>query len=159
MGTPLSSSPKGLIRLGDQRAPEHIYVARTQRAALDLYQQDGLPDRSLICRLEDDGLETDSAFADLVGRHPGAMVHVALDTGEDEWKAQAFEARLSAALRKVRAPGTGVTVRRSIPLELSPGGSHAVSTNLILNENSREQPRDSRTRQDPKAPSLRLIRS
>ena len=137
----------GLIQLGDRRSPKRIYVARTKTEALSLYQQDGQPDRALICGLGGDGPETGSALAHVVARHPDAAVHLAIDTRADEGEAQAFEAWVLAALRKVQAPKARVAVRRSVPLELFPDGSHVVLVKPVPNEKDRTRRRGERTRQ------------
>ncbi|GMA80252.1 hypothetical protein GCM10025880_67230 [Methylorubrum aminovorans] len=138
----------GLVQLGDRRAPERIYVARTKAEALSLYQQDGQPDRALICGLGGDGPEIGSALAHVVARHPDAAVHLAIGTRAGEEEAEAFEAWVLAALRKAQTPEARVTVRRSVPLELFPDGSHDVLVEPVPNEKGRTQRRSERTRQD-----------
>jgi hypothetical protein len=139
---------RGLIQLGDRRSPKRIYVARTKAEALSLYQQDGQPDRALICGLDGDGPETGSALAHVVARHPDAAVHLAIDTRADEGETQAFEAWILAVLRTVQAPKARVAVRRSVPLELFPDGSHVVLADPVPNEKDRTRRRSERTRQD-----------
>ena len=139
-GTPSPAGPNGLTQLGDRRAPKRIYVARTERAALGLYRQDGQPDHSLICALAD-GPETDTAFAEVVGRHPGAVVQVALGTDEDERTAEAFEVRVVAALGVVRAPRAQVTVRRTVPLDPAAMEQPAISADAISAELGRTRHR------------------
>jgi len=152
----------GLVQLGDRRAPKRIYVARTKVEALSLYQQDGQPDRALICGLGGDGPEIGSALAHVVARHPDAAVHLAIDTRADEEEAQAFEAWVLAALRKVQTPEARVTVRRSVPLELFPDGSHVVLVDPVSNEKDRTRRRIGRTRQDRgmehQVPPVHLVR-
>jgi hypothetical protein len=139
---PVPSSPTSLIQLGDRRAPERIYVGRTGREALGLYQQDELPDRTLLCVLRDDGPESDNALARIVARHPAAAVHLAIDERQDEEAAQAFEARILAALREVRAPEARVALRRSVPLEPSSSERHAVSAEPLLDHEGRKRRRE-----------------
>ena len=137
----------GLIQLGDRRSPKRIYVARTKTEALSLYQQDGQPDRALICGLGGATPETGSALAHVVARHPDAAVHLAIDARADEGEAQAFEAWVLAALRKVQTPEARVTVRRSAPLDLSPDGNHVVLVEPVPKEKDRTRRRSERTRQ------------
>jgi hypothetical protein len=146
-GTAVSmpSCPTGLIQLGDRRAPKRIYVGRTEREALGLYQQDALPDRTLLCVLGDDGPGSDNTLTRIVARHPAAAVHLAIDERQNEGAAQAFEARILAALRDVRAPEARVALRRSVPLELSPDGRHGVSIELISHDEGRSRRRGERT--------------
>ena len=138
----------GLVQLGDRHAPERIYVARTKAEALSLYQQDGQPDRALICGLGGDSPEIGSALAHVVAPHPDAAVHLAIDARADEGQARAFEAWILAALRKVQTPEARVTVRRSVPLELFPDEAHVVLVEPVPNEKGRTQRRSERTRQD-----------
>ena len=138
----------GSIQLGDRRSPKRIYVARTRTEALSLYQQDGQPDRALICVLGGDGPGIDSALAHVVARHPAADVHLAIDARADEGEAQAFEAWVLAALRKVQTPEARVTVRRSTLPELFSDGTHDVSADPISNEKDRKRQRRERTGQD-----------
>ena len=131
------AGPPGLIQLGDRRAPDRIYVARTARTALGLYQRDGLPDRALLCGIGDEAEETDSALAGLIARHSGATVQVAIDARVDEAEAEAFETRVRAALRKGRTREARATVRRSVPVELSFGEGHVVSVEPLSKEKGR----------------------
>jgi len=119
MAVSAPSAPTSLIQLGDRHTPERIYVGRTEREALGLYQQDELPDRTLLCILGDDGPKSNIALTRIVARHPTAAVHLAIDERQDERAAQAFEARILAALSDMRAPEARVTLRRSVPLEPS----------------------------------------
>ena len=128
IGMPESAGPAGLALLGDRRAPDRIYVARTVAVALGLYQQDGLPDRALLCGLGDGAEETDSALARLLARHTGATVQVAIDARADAWEGQALEAQVLAALRKVQSPEARVTVSRSVPLKIFPAAGHSRSS-------------------------------
>ena len=138
----------GLVELGDRRSPKRIYVARTKAEALSLYQQDGQPDRALICGLGGDGPETGSALAHVVGRHLDAAVHLAIDARADEGEAEAFEAWVLAALRQVHTPEARVTIRRSVPLEPSPNESHVVTADPVSEVRGRKRPRGERTGQD-----------
>ena len=134
--------PTGLIQLGDRRAPKRIYVGRTEREALGLYQQDELPDRSLLCVLGDDGPESDSALTRIVAQHPAAAVHLAIDERQDKGAAQAFEARVLAALREVQTPEAGLALRRSVPLEPSSSGGHTVPAEPLLDQKDRKRQRE-----------------
>lgn len=144
IGVPMPPGSMGLIQLGDLRAPERIYVGRTEREVLGLYQQDGRPDRTLLCGLGE-GLQEDRIFARIVAKHPAAAVHLAIEVGDDEGMAQAFEARILAALRGVNVPEARVEVRRSAPLEPSPIGRHDVLADPLSPDESRTQRRGRRT--------------
>lgn len=146
LGTPLPADPTGLTLLGDRRAPERIYVARTAAVALGLYQQDGLPDRVLLCGLGDGADETDSALARLLARHPDARVQVAIDDRADAWEGQALETRVLAALGKVQSPEARVTVSRSAPLKIFPAAGHAGSSDLPWDQKGRMRQREKPTR-------------
>lgn len=148
IGTPLPADPRGLTLLGDRRAPDRIYVARTAAVALGLYEQDGLPDRALLCGLGDEPDETDSSLARLIVQHPDARVQVAVDDREVGSEAEAFEARVLTALRKVRSREVRVTVHRSIPVELFPGESQAVSADPVSNKKDRARGPGERTGQE-----------
>jgi hypothetical protein len=138
----------GLIQLGDRRSPERIYVARTEIEALSLYQQDGQPDRALICGLGGGGPEIGSALAYVVARHPAAAVHLAIDVRADQEVARAFEEWVLATLRKVQTPEARVTVRRPVPLELAPDRSFVVPINPASEEKGSKQRRGARTGQE-----------
>lgn len=148
IGTPLPADPRGLTLLGDRRAPDRIYVARTAAVALGLYEQDGLPDRALLCGLGDEPDETDSSLARLIVQHPDARVQVAVDDREVGSEAEAFEARVLTALRKVRSREVRVTVHRSIPVELFPGESQAVSADPVSKKKDRARGPGERTGQE-----------
>jgi conjugative relaxase-like TrwC/TraI family protein len=138
----------GLIQLGDRRSPERIYVARTEIEALSLYQQDGQPDRALICGLGGGGSEIGSALAYVVARHPAAAVHLAIDVRADQEVARAFEEWVLATLRKVQTPEARVMVRRPVPLELAPDRSFVVPIDPASEEKGSKQRRGARTGQE-----------
>jgi len=142
MAVSAPSAPTSLIQLGDRHTPERIYVGRTEREALGLYQQDELPDRTLLCILGDDGPKSNIALTRIVARHPTAAVHLAIDERQDERAAQAFEARILAALSDMRAPEARVTLRRSVPLEPSSSGRPAASDEPFLDQAGRKRRRE-----------------
>jgi hypothetical protein len=137
-----------MTQLGDRHAPERIYVARTERAALGLYRQDGVPDRSLLCVLTDESPETDNAFADVVARHPGVAVQIALEAGEDERAAEVFEARVVATTHAAGAEKAAIRVRRSPPIAVSLTPSPGASADLISLELGRTRQRGERGGRD-----------
>jgi conjugative relaxase-like TrwC/TraI family protein len=148
MVVPVPSRPTGLIQLGDRRAPEQIYIGQTDREALGLYQQDELPDRTLLCVLGDDGPDSDIALTRIVARYPAATVHLAIDERQDKGAAQAFEARILAALRDVRAPEARLALRRSVPLEPSTSWRHAAPVELFLDQQGRKRRREEHLESD-----------
>ena len=81
-------------------------MARTEIEALSLYEQDGQPDRALICGLGGGGPEIGSALAYVVAQHPAAAVHLAIDVRTDQEVARASEEWVLATLRKCRRRGS-----------------------------------------------------
>lgn len=158
-GTPSPASAIGMTQLGDRHAPERIYVARTELVALGLYREDDVPDRSLLCVLADESRETDSAFADVVARHPRAEVQVALDTGEDERAAEVFEARVVATTRAAGAEEATIRVRRSPPIEVSVTKSSGASADPISLELGRTRQRGERGGRDREKGPISPVRS
>ena len=148
MEAPVPAGPPGLTQLGDRRAPKRIYVARTERVALGLYQQDGAPDRALLCGIGDKAEETDGALARILAPHPGATVRVAIDAEETDLGAEAFAARVRAALCKARGPEARVMVGRSTPLEPLLHRSHVPSAELVLDRKGRKPRRSAWTDTD-----------
>ena len=127
----------GLIQLGERRAPDRIYVARTEGTALGSYHWDGTPDRALLCVLDEETGGTDSAFHRVIARHRCATVRVAIDVDESESEAEAFEAHVLAVLREVRGREARLTVCRSVSAENLLFEGHGASLDPLPNGRGR----------------------
>ena len=156
---PVLPVPMGLILMGDRRGPKRIYVARTEMLALTLYQQDGLPDHTLLCALRDNGPEIEDTLARIIAQHPTAAIHLAVDARENEKGAQDFEERIVAVLCKVHILKDRMTVRSLVLLDLLSSEKYSESTHQPSSENGREGRRREQKPQDRGLTSLRSARS
>lgn len=101
---------KNFTQMGDAKNPSRIYVAESGVDGLSIYQADGQPERALVCSFygNPSGVALER-FRELVRRHPGAEVHVAMD---NDSSGRRFAAQVEEKVREARGSEASVTDRR-----------------------------------------------